>query len=55
MLRDGILHVVEHMVAHVTRDTEHLHEGGLGTRLANGYGSVITCTMVDGKPAVLTL
>ena len=22
---------------------------------ANGYGSVITCTMVDGKPAVLTL
>ena len=23
--------------------------------LANGYGSVITCTMVDGKPAVLTL
>ena len=23
--------------------------------LANGYGSVITCTMVDGEPAVLTL
>ena len=23
--------------------------------LANGYGSVITCTMVDGKPAVLAL
>ena len=22
---------------------------------ANGYGSVITCTMVGGKPAVLTL
>ena len=23
--------------------------------LANSYGSVITCTMVDGKPSVLTL
>ena len=23
--------------------------------LANGYGSVIACTMVDGKPAVLAL
>ena len=24
------------------------------SNLANGYGSVITCTMVDGKPAVLS-
>ena len=27
----------------------------LDNYLANGYGSVITCTMEDGKPAVLTL
>ena len=31
VLRDGTLHVVEHMVAHVTRST--YHGGGLGTRL----------------------
>ena len=31
------------------------HREYLDNYLANGYGSVITCTMVDGKPAVLTL
>ena len=31
------------------------HREYLDNYLANGYGSVITCTMVDGKPSVLTL
>ena len=36
-------------------DSSSFHREYLDNYLANGYGSVITCTMVDAKPAVLTL
>ena len=51
----AVLSARAHLLDVIFGDCDSNSSCRLTVYLANSYGSVITCTMVDGKPSVLTL